>query len=124
VDGELKKFGPLPFRGPLKIFSGKQKFYSKMWDGGGGWVGRRFLGKNVPKIIFAIMRGSKYFSDHFRPQFQNTLRNSSIPGTPPGKLGPLSSWIFWPENCLSVLDVSSRNGWINVIEIIPKVYVR
>jgi hypothetical protein len=28
-----------------------------------------FLGKNVPKIIFAIMGGSKYFSDLFRPQF-------------------------------------------------------
>ena len=48
--------------------------------GGGGWVGRSFFGKNVPKIIFAIMGGSKYFSDLFRPQFQNTLRNSSIPG--------------------------------------------
>jgi hypothetical protein len=28
-----------------------------------------FFGKNVPKIIFAIMGGSKYFSDLFRPQF-------------------------------------------------------
>ena len=53
-----------------------------MGRGGGGLVGRRFFGKNVPKIIFAIMGGSKYFSDLFRPQFQNTLRNSSIPGPP------------------------------------------
>jgi hypothetical protein len=30
VDGELKKFGPFVLGGPLKIFSGKQKFYSKM----------------------------------------------------------------------------------------------
>ena len=37
-----------------------------------------FFGKNVPKIIFAIMGG-----------FQNKLRNSSIPGPPLGKLGPL-----------------------------------
>ena len=30
VDGELKKLGPLPFVEALKIFSGKQKFFSKM----------------------------------------------------------------------------------------------
>jgi hypothetical protein len=50
-----------------------------------------FFGENIPKIIIAIMGGSKYFQTFFDLNFQNTLRNSSIPGPLMGKLGPLSS---------------------------------
>ena len=92
VDVELKKFGPPSFSGaPSKYFLVSKNLGGK----GGGRMGRRFFGKNVPKIIFAIMGGSKYFSDLFRPQFQNTLRNSSIPGAPLGKLGTPSQVDFF-----------------------------
>jgi hypothetical protein len=89
-------------------------------------VGTTFFGKNVPKIIFAIMGGSKYFSDLFRPQFSEHVAQFQHSGTPSGKVGPPFKFTFFGLStaCMSVLDVSSRNGWINVIEIGPKVHVR
>ena len=54
-----------------------------------GWVGRvTFFGKKVPKIIFAIMGGSKYFSDLFRPQFSEHVAQFQHSGGPSGKVGP------------------------------------
>ena len=60
-----------------------------------------FFWKNVPKIIFAIMGGSKYFPDLFRPQFSEHV--AAIPAF----RGPLlESWapfqvdFFWTEYCL------------------------
>ena len=47
-----------------------------------------FFGKNV---IFAIMGGSKYFSDLFLPQFSEHVAQFQHSGAPLGKLGPLSS---------------------------------
>ena len=41
-----------------------------------------FLGKNVPKIIYAIMEGSKYFSDLFRPQFSEHVAQFQHSGAP------------------------------------------
>ena len=41
-----------------------------------------FFGKNVPKIIFAIMGGSKYFSDLFRPQFSEHVAQFQHSGAP------------------------------------------
>jgi hypothetical protein len=73
--------------------------------------------------------GSKYFSDLFQPQFSeyslifNTLHNSTIPGPPLGMLARLS-WLFFGPSTACVVDVSSRNGWINLIAIGSKVYVR
>ena len=83
-----------------------------------------FLGKKVPKIIYAIMGGSKYFSDLFRPQFSEHVAQFQHSGAPSGKVGPPSKFTFFGLSTACVLDVSSRNGWINVIEIRPKVYVR
>jgi hypothetical protein len=47
-----------------------------------------FFGKNVPKIIFAIIGGSKYFSDLFRPQFSQHVVQFQLSGAPSGKVGP------------------------------------
>jgi hypothetical protein len=47
-----------------------------------------FFGKNVPKIIFAIMGGSKYFSDLFRPQFSEHVAQFQHYGPPSRKAGP------------------------------------
>ena len=96
------------------------------WKGRGGVVGATFFGENVPKIIFAIMGGSKYFSDLFGPQFSQHVAQFQHSGAPSGKVGPPFKLTFFGLStaCMSVLDVSSRNGWINVIEIGPKVYVR
>jgi hypothetical protein len=84
-----------------------------------------FFGKNVQKIIFVIMGGSKYFTYLFRPQFSEHAAQFQHSGAPSGKVGPPFKLInfFWPEYC-STIDVSSRNGWTNVIEIGPKVYIR
>ena len=43
------------------------------------------------KNYFCDNGGPKYFQTFFDLNFQNTLCNSSIPGPPLGKLGPLSS---------------------------------
>ena len=61
-----------------------------------------FFGKNVPKIIFAIMGGSKYFSDLFRPQFSEHVAQFQHSGAPSGKVGPPFNWLtfFWTEYCL------------------------
>jgi hypothetical protein len=60
-----------------------------------------FLGKNVPKIIFAIMGGSKYFSDLFRPQFSEHVAQFQHSGAPSGKVGPpFKLTFFWTEYCL------------------------
>jgi hypothetical protein len=83
-----------------------------------------FFGKNVPKIIFAIIPGSKYFSDLFRPQFAEHVAQFQHSGAPSGKVGPPFKLTFFGLSTACVLDVLSRNGWINVIEIGPKVYVR
>jgi hypothetical protein len=83
-----------------------------------------FFGKNVPKIIFAIMGGSKYFSDLFRPQFSAHVAQYQHSGASSGKVGPAFKLTFFGLSTACVLDVSSRNGWVNVIEIGPKVYVR
>jgi hypothetical protein len=95
VDGELKKLGPLPFGAPSKYFLVSKNFLVKCkgsGQGGGverGWVGRApFFGKNVPKIIFAIMGGSKYFSDLFQPQFSEHVVQFQHSGAPSGKVGP------------------------------------
>jgi hypothetical protein len=91
---------------------------------GGGW-GDVFWEKRSRKF-FAIMGGSKYFSDLFRPQFSEHVAQFQHSGAPSGKVGPPFKLTFFGLStaCMSVLDVSSRNGWINVIEIGPKVYVR
>jgi hypothetical protein len=52
-----------------------------------------FFGKNVPKIIFAIMGGSKYFSDLFRPQFSEHVAQFQHSGAPFGKVGPPFNWL-------------------------------
>jgi hypothetical protein len=126
VDGELKKLGPLPFGAPSKYFLVSKNFSVKCKGWEGGVVGVTFFGKNVPKIIVAIMGGSKYFSDLFRPQFSEHVAQFQHSGAPSGKVGPPFKLTFFGLStaCMSVLDVSSRNGWINVIEIGPKVYVR
>ena len=60
-----------------------------------------FFGKNVPKIIFAIMGVSKYFSDLFRPQFSEHVAQFQHSGTPSGKVGPpFKLTFFWTEYCL------------------------
>jgi hypothetical protein len=83
-----------------------------------------FFGKNVPEIIFAIMGGSKYFSDLFRPQFSEHVAQFQHSGAPSESWTPFQVDFFFGLSTAWVLDVSSRNGWINVIEIGPKVYVR
>jgi hypothetical protein len=67
-----------------------------------GWVGRAtFLGENVPKIIFAIMGGSKFFSDLFRPQFSEHVAQFQHSGAPSGKVGPpFKLTFFLTEYCL------------------------
>jgi hypothetical protein len=82
------------------------------------------FGKNVPKIIFAKMGGSKYFSDLFQPQFSEHVVQFQHSGAPSGKVGPPFKLTFFGLNTAFVLDVSSRNGWINGIGIGPKVYVK
>jgi hypothetical protein len=58
--------------------------------------------ENVPKIIFAIMGGSKYFSDLFRPQFSEHVAQFQHSGAPYA----WESWVrfqvdfFWTEYCL------------------------
>jgi hypothetical protein len=77
---------------PSKYFLVSKNFSVKCKGSGKGgvergWVGRAtFFGKNVPKIIFAIMGGSKYFSDLFRPQFSEHVAQFQH-----SLLGPLSS---------------------------------
>jgi hypothetical protein len=77
----LKNLAPFLSGGPLKC--------KRMGRGGGGGVvGATFFGKNVPKIIFAIMGGSKYFSDLFRPQFSEHVAQFQHSGPPSWKIGP------------------------------------
>jgi hypothetical protein len=125
----LKNWAPFLSGGANKYFLVSKKFSVKCKGGGkgggegvGGWGD--VFGKNVPKITLAITGGSKYFSDLFRPQFSEHVAQFQHSGPPLGNLGPLSSCLFFGLSTACVLDVSSRNGWINVIEIGPKVYVR
>jgi hypothetical protein len=71
----------------------------------------------------AIMGGSNYFSDLFRPQFSEHVAQFQHSGATSGKVGPPFK-IFFGLSTACDLHVSSRNGWINGIEIGPKVYVR
>jgi hypothetical protein len=57
-----------------------------------------YFGKNVPKIIFAIMGGSKHFSDLFRPQFSEHVAQFQHSRAPSRKVGPpfkLTFFLDW-----------------------------
>ena len=54
-----------------------------------------FFGKNVPKIIFAIMGGSKYFSDLFRPQFSEHVAQFQHSGAPSESWTPFQVDLFF-----------------------------
>ena len=60
-----------------------------------------FFGKNVPKIIFALMGVQNTFQTFFDLNFQNTFRNSRHSEAPSGKVGPpFKLTFFWTESCL------------------------
>jgi hypothetical protein len=87
--------------------------------------------------VFWEKRSKNYFCDNggfkilFRPFSTSIFRTCCAI---PAFRSPLwESWapfqlvdffLDWVQSTACVLDVSSRNGWVNVIEIGPKVYVR
>jgi hypothetical protein len=83
-----------------------------------------FFGKNVPKIIFAIMGGSKYSSPFSTSIFRTRCAIPAFRGPLWESWAPFQGRLCFGLSTACFLDVSSRNGWINVIEIGPKVYVR
>jgi hypothetical protein len=60
-----------------------------------------FFGKNVPKIIFAIMGGSNYFSDLFRSQFsEHVPQFQAFRGPLWESWAPFKLTFFLNESCL------------------------
>jgi hypothetical protein len=99
----LKNWAPSKYFLVSKNFSVKCKGGGNGGWEGGGWMGRRF-GEKRSKNYFCDNRGSKYFSDLFRPQFSEHVaqfQHSGAPSGTSGKVGPpFKLTFFWTEYCL------------------------